>query len=339
MSSSVASAAPPAASSYRFHPEHFREVPPVPLALGLAGAIPFVALAAPVSASIGLEGVFPEAYRAAAQAGYGAAILSFLGGTQWGFAASGYGAAAAHVAHVGSGKAAANLANLANLAGPGRYVYAVAPSLYAWAALALPVPAQLVALAGGLGAVLAGDAHLASKGLMPRWLMPLRFVLTGTAIISTLSSVPAAYERQKAEDWEKIRVSKLKSRAPKTDEALRRSTKDLAETTGSLRDAKNAAESAAKRVAELEAALGAREAELAMTRGAKEAEAEVARARVEAVTAEAEVARAKLQTATMKLVNAEAEAVSLRKRLLEAEATLRGKGIMEEVERRIGKDE
>ena len=92
LSSSVASAAPPAASSYRFHPEHFREVPPVPLALGLAGAIPFVALAAPVSASIGLEGVFPEAYRAAAQAGYGAAILSFLGGTQWGFAASGYGA-------------------------------------------------------------------------------------------------------------------------------------------------------------------------------------------------------------------------------------------------------
>ena len=90
--------------------------PPVPLALGLAGAIPFVALAAPVSASIGLEGVFPEAYRAAAQAGYGAAILSFLGGTQWGFAASGYGAAAAHVAHVGSGKAAANLANLAKLA-------------------------------------------------------------------------------------------------------------------------------------------------------------------------------------------------------------------------------
>lgn len=336
----MASAAPPA-SSYRFHPEHFPEVPPVPLALGLAGAIPFVALAAPVSASIGLEGVFPEAYRAAAQAGYGAAILSFLGGTQWGFAASGYGAA--RVA-AGSGKVAADaafaIANLAtNLAGPGRYVYGVAPSLYAWAALALPVPAQLVALAGGLGAVLAGDAHLASKGLMPRWLMPLRFVLTGTAVISLLSSVPAAYERQKAEDWEKTMVSKLKSRAPKTDEALRRSTKDLAQTTGSLRDARNAAEAAAKRVAELEAAAGAREAELAMTRGAKEAEAEVARARVEAVTAEAAAARAELQTATMKLVNAEAEAVSLRKRLLEAEATLRGKGIMEEVERRIGKDE
>ena len=121
-STSVASAAPPA-SSYRFHPEHFPEVPPVPLALGLAGAIPFVALAAPVSASIGLEGVFPEAYRAAAQAGYGAAILSFLGGTQWGFAASGYGAA--HVA-AGSGKVAADaafaIANLANLAGPGRCV-------------------------------------------------------------------------------------------------------------------------------------------------------------------------------------------------------------------------
>ena len=82
-----------------------------------------------------------------------------------------------------------------------------------------------------------------------------------------------------------------------------------------------------------------RDAELAMTRGAKEAEAEVARARVEAVSSEANAARAELQTATMKLVNAEAEAVGLKKRLLEAEATLRGKGIMEEVERRIGTDE
>jgi hypothetical protein len=60
---------------------------------------------------------------------------------------------------------------------------------------------------------------------------------------------------------------------------------------------------------------------------------------VEAVSSEANAARAELQTATMKLVNAEAEAVGLKKRLLEAEATLRGKGIMEEVERRIGTDE
>ena len=60
---------------------------------------------------------------------------------------------------------------------------------------------------------------------------------------------------------------------------------------------------------------------------------------MEAVSSEANAARAELQTATMKLVNAEAEAVGLKKRLLEAEATLRGKGIMEEVERRIGTDE
>ena len=65
----------------------------------------------------------------------------------------------------------------------------------------------------------------------------------------------------------------------------------------------------------------------------------MARARVEAISSEANAARAELQTATMKLVNAEAEAVGLKKRLLEAEATLRGKGIMEEVERRIGTDE
>ena len=52
----------------------------MPLVLGLAGAIPFVALAAPVAPNLPFD--LPEAImscRAQLQAGYGATILSFLG--------------------------------------------------------------------------------------------------------------------------------------------------------------------------------------------------------------------------------------------------------------------
>lgn len=77
---SAPTSAASAASSGGFHLEHFAEVPPVPLALGLAGAIPFVALAAPVAPHLPVE--LPDAIascRAQLQAGYGATILSFLG--------------------------------------------------------------------------------------------------------------------------------------------------------------------------------------------------------------------------------------------------------------------
>ena len=82
---------PPVSSSPGFHPEHLAEAPAgfmhVPVALGLAGAIPFVALAAPLAPALGgyvPAGMFPVERRAEAQAKYGAAIVSFLGGMHWG---------------------------------------------------------------------------------------------------------------------------------------------------------------------------------------------------------------------------------------------------------------
>ena len=70
----------------------------VPVALGLAGAIPFVALAAPLAPALGgyvPAGMFPVERRAEAQAKYGAAIVSFLGGMHWGFAGAGFAEAGA----------------------------------------------------------------------------------------------------------------------------------------------------------------------------------------------------------------------------------------------------
>ena len=106
----------------------------VPVALGLAGAIPFVALAAPLAPALGgyvPKSVFPVERRAEAQASYGAAIVSFLGGMHWGFAGAGFARAGA-VAGAGA-SAAAKEALL--LAGPVRFAWSVVPSLLAWPAL------------------------------------------------------------------------------------------------------------------------------------------------------------------------------------------------------------
>jgi hypothetical protein len=67
-------------AGFGFHPEHFASVPPVPLLLGMAGVVPFVALAAPVAPHLPFD--LPDvivACRGQLQAGYGVTILSFLG--------------------------------------------------------------------------------------------------------------------------------------------------------------------------------------------------------------------------------------------------------------------
>ena len=82
------------------HPEHLKEAPHwSPLALGAAGAIPFLALSAPVANLVGLPDRV-EAHRAQIQASYAVAIVSFLGGCHWGFAASAGGIAKAAAAPV-----------------------------------------------------------------------------------------------------------------------------------------------------------------------------------------------------------------------------------------------
>ncbi|CAI7754539.1 unnamed protein product [Closterium sp. NIES-53] len=106
-------------------PSGLASVPLVPLVLGLAGAIPFVALAPPICSLVPLPELLAS-QPAAAQAAYGAAILAFLGGPHWGLAMARYAATTSE----------ASLGNFSVSAA--RYMWSVAPSLAAWVALLLP---------------------------------------------------------------------------------------------------------------------------------------------------------------------------------------------------------
>lgn len=130
-------------------------VPRPALSLGLAGLIPFVALAlAAVIAPEGWAGVARDLL-----VGYGATILAFMGGCRWGFAAAG----------LGSGPTFWPLA------------LSVVPSLWAWGALAAPHPFDLALLTLGLAFLYVADVVLAMRGGAPAWWPALRRPLTWVA--------------------------------------------------------------------------------------------------------------------------------------------------------------
>lgn len=129
------------------------------LALGLAGALPFIALAV----SVWLLPDTQATWALGALIAYGAVVLSFLGGIHWG---------------------------LALQAGPPRgFVISVIPSLLAWAALLLPSTLALSLLTVCLVAQLVLDMQIR---LAP-WFRLLRVVLTAAAAASLLlaSMAPA----------------------------------------------------------------------------------------------------------------------------------------------------
>ena len=285
-------------SSPRFHPEHLAEAPAgfmnVPIALGLAGAVPFVALAVPLAPALGgyvPVSVFPVERRAEAQASYGATIVSFLGGMHWGFAGAGFAGAGAAA---GAGASAAVREALV-LAGPARFAWSVVPSLLAWPALMCATPYSLVAVAAALAATLAADAGFAAKGLMPRWLMPLRFGLTGVALLGLLSSVPSALEAHEEEKRTAAQVSRLRADAPATRRQLRAREEALADATRNAEAASAASRALRAKLEAREAAFEKKEAELRMAAGARHAEAQVAEARCEALAAETKAAKAQAE--------------------------------------------
>ena len=109
-------------------------VPKAAWQLGLAGLLPFGALA--LGVFLGIEG---------AQSGllnYGALILSFMGGCRWGFAAAGLGQGATF----------------------GLLGVSVLPALYAWCALLLPFGPAALALSVGFLALYVADRALTHVG-------------------------------------------------------------------------------------------------------------------------------------------------------------------------------
>lgn len=124
--------------------------PRAALVLGYAGLIPFVAGAFAIWA-LGDQARTSVAF---ALAGYGAVIVSFLGGIHWG---------------------------LGFVHGDGvRFVWGVVPSLVAWPALLLPPAAGLALLAAMLVVCYVVDRRVYPAHGLQRWL-PLRLHLSSVA--------------------------------------------------------------------------------------------------------------------------------------------------------------
>lgn len=146
-----------------------REIPDLPLALGLAGLAPFIGLA------LALALQHPEPFglpAAPALLGYGATILSFLGGAHWGLA----------LRHPSPGTRSA------------LFLGAMAPPLLAWAALLVGGPGGLAMLAVGLAAHGAIDATRSTRFAAPRWYGRLRLLLSllATVAVTAAAAVTAS---------------------------------------------------------------------------------------------------------------------------------------------------
>jgi hypothetical protein len=134
-------------------------IPPMALALGLGGAIPFAALAFAVATDqprlMGLDALF-------ALIAYGATILSFLGGIRWGLAVE---------TRPGEGQA-------------GNLALSVVPSLAGWVALLLPSLPGLALLLAGVLLMGAADLAMVRAGHAPAWYGRLRLLLTAIVGLS-----------------------------------------------------------------------------------------------------------------------------------------------------------
>lgn len=125
--------------------------------LGLGGLIPFLAITALLAYAgrdlIGFDVLVT------ALAGYGAVILSFLGGIRWG-------------------------ASLMRPSSGGLTLFlSILPSLAAWACLFLPTPWLFAALAVAFLAQGAWDIVAIRRGKLPEAFRTLRIVLTGIVVL------------------------------------------------------------------------------------------------------------------------------------------------------------
>ena len=133
-------------------------VPAAAAWLGAAGLIPFVGLA---FAAVFLADRLPTPAMLAL-AGYGAVILSFVGGVHWGLA----------TAEPGSAEMGRRL------------VAAVVPSLIGWSALLMPAQAGLLVLALAFAGLLPFDLRAVRRGHAPAWYPRLRWPLTIVVVAS-----------------------------------------------------------------------------------------------------------------------------------------------------------
>jgi hypothetical protein len=138
-------------------------VPHSVLVLGFAGALPFV-----VAALLAFAGPPSSARAVQSLLVYGAVILSFLGGVQWGLT-------------MASGQL-----SIARLG------ISVVPALIAWPAALLGGPLGLLLLAAAFAGVLAYDLRTVREGRAPAWYPALRWPLTLVVVACLLLGAVAA---------------------------------------------------------------------------------------------------------------------------------------------------
>ena len=133
-----------------------RPVPFLPALLGLISLLPFLYAAAALSGAI----TPPQAYWASPYSvfnSYGAIYLGFWGGVYWGFAAK--------------------RANILDV------LIAIVPPFAAFGASVSPSPTLSYAI--GIAAMLVFDLIYISRGIAPKWWLPLR-IYTGSVAIACL---------------------------------------------------------------------------------------------------------------------------------------------------------
>lgn len=139
-------------------------VPSLIKVLGFGGALPFFICSPMVADVLGLEALLGVSASQAGmlQVGYGATIISFLGGVHWGLA----------------------MTNLTPMKLTGqRYLWSVMPCLMAWPTLGgMTVPHAAGTQAALLALVYLVDRGWYRRGGLPPWYMALRLPLTGLAI-------------------------------------------------------------------------------------------------------------------------------------------------------------
>ncbi len=145
-----------------------RPLPPLAIALGLAGLLPFL-LCSLGALSLSSDGATRSLLALVA---YGATILAFLGGVHWGFALDGSDTPSDRVQRA-------------------RFGLGVVPSLIGWAALlvtfiGLPTTGLLVLTAGFIATTVV-EAQAARRGLMPQRYMWLRWALSIVVVVCLVS--------------------------------------------------------------------------------------------------------------------------------------------------------
>jgi hypothetical protein len=147
-----------------------RRLPAVALALGLAGLIPFVALAI---ASLTAPDPSAAQRYLLGLVGYGAVVLAFIGGVHWGF-----------ILHPGQPPASDTPEERRDAA---RLGLGVLPSLIGWAALLTPafgIPeVGLVVLIVGYVATILTEHQFGRRGLLPSGYVALRWGLSIVVLV------------------------------------------------------------------------------------------------------------------------------------------------------------